>query len=174
MANTIDTYGDESTFNNIVERDITEYIDDTLTTVGVCAFASCSSLTSVNLPIVTSISFSAFAYCSSLTSVSMPALMSVGNSAFMHCSSLTRISLPVTAYIGQCAFSNCTSLESVYLLRSSKCTLGTAVFTSTPMSLSSYLGRFGSIFVPASLVNEYKSATNWVTYADRITSYTGT
>jgi len=43
-------------------------------------------------------------------------------------------------------------------------------FYSTPMSLSSYTGSFGSIYVPASLVNAYKSATNWATYSSRITA----
>jgi hypothetical protein len=38
------------------------------------------------------------------------------------------------------------------------------------MSDSTLTGAFGSIYVPASLVSAYKSATNWVTYADRITA----
>lgn len=45
-----------------------------------------------------------------------------------------------------------------------------SVFATTPMSLSTYTGSFGSIYVPASLVDAYKSATNWATYADRITA----
>jgi hypothetical protein len=43
-------------------------------------------------------------------------------------------------------------------------------FANTPISASSHLGTFGSIYVPASLVDAYKSATNWVTYAARITA----
>ena len=42
---------------------------------------------------------------------------------------------------------------------------------STPFSLSSYLGVFGSIFVPESLVATYKANDTWSWYADRITSY---
>jgi hypothetical protein len=45
-------------------------------------------------------------------------------------------------------------------------------FGGTPMSTSSYTGSFGSIYVPASLVDVYKSATNWTKYAARITSIT--
>ena len=43
-------------------------------------------------------------------------------------------------------------------------------FYNTPMSKSTYTGSFGSIYVPASLVNSYKTATNWSTYSARITS----
>jgi hypothetical protein len=60
---------------------------------------------------------------------------------------------------------------TVKLYHSSVVTLsGAAVFTSTPMSNSTYTGEFGSIYVPASLVDAYKSATNWTTYANRITA----
>jgi hypothetical protein len=38
------------------------------------------------------------------------------------------------------------------------------------MSISTLTGTFGSIYVPASLVNAYKSAANWSFYADRITA----
>lgn len=38
------------------------------------------------------------------------------------------------------------------------------------MSVSTLTGSFGSIYVPASLVTRYKAATNWATYADRITA----
>jgi hypothetical protein len=41
------------------------------------------------------------------------------------------------------------------------------------MSVSTLTGSFGSIYVPASLVDAYKSATNWATYADRITAIDG-
>jgi hypothetical protein len=37
------------------------------------------------------------------------------------------------------------------------------------MSDSTLTGSFGSIYVPFSLVGAYKTATNWATYADRIT-----
>jgi len=38
----------------------------------------------------------------------------------------------------------------------------------TPFSGSGYYGKFGSIYVPASLVSEYKAAPNWSEYSDRI------
>ena len=44
----------------------------------------------------------------------------------------------------------------------------TNAFINTPISNSTYLGYYGSIYVPSSLVDTYKSATNWATYSDRI------
>jgi high-affinity Fe2+/Pb2+ permease len=64
--------------------------------LGVRAFANCSSLTSITLPAgLMSLGVRAFANCSSLTSITLPAgLTSVGYQAFQNCSSLTSIELP--------------------------------------------------------------------------------
>ena len=141
------------------------------TSIGSYAFTNCSSLTLANFPSCTSIGSYAFANCSGLTSVSFPACTSIGGSAFRNCVKLTAVSFPVCTSIDNSAFYLCSSLTSVYLLSSSKCNLANAnVFNNTPIAASSYLGYFGSIYVPESLVDTYKSETNWVTYADRITA----
>lgn len=46
--------------------------------------------------------------------------------------------------------------------------IGTNIFAYTPMSSSSYLGYFGSIYVPASLLASYKTATYWSQYSSRM------
>ena len=38
------------------------------------------------------------------------------------------------------------------------------------MENPSYTGSYGTIYVPSSLVSQYKTATNWSAYADRIKS----
>jgi len=53
------------------------------------------------------------------------------------------------------------------------CTLSNInAFGSTPISnyTTSTGGVYGSIYVPASLVDSYKTATNWATYSNRITA----
>ena len=68
-------------------------------------------------------------------------------------------------------FISCSQLTILKLYWPSVVTLGgVTAFTNTPMSNSTYTGEFGSIYVPASLVDAYKSATNWTTYANRITA----
>ena len=53
------------------------------------------------------------------------------------------------------------------------CLLSSSVFKNTPIAGYTYYtsGVYGSIFVPESLVSEYKTATNWVSVADRIVGY---
>ena len=132
------------------------------------AFAGCSSLTSINLPNATNIgSNRLFAGCSSLTSVSFPHATSIGYMCFYRCSSLTGVNIPTVTYIGSYAFSNCTSLMSIVLQNETKvATLSsTNAFDSTPIQTSV---DSGFIYVPDSLVDSYKTATNWSTFADKI------
>ena len=139
--------------------------------IGGSAFYSCASLSSIDLPACTKIGFMAFFDCTSLTSVNLPVCSSLGNYAFENCTSLTLVNFPVCNYIGPFAFSGCTSLTSLTIGYSSVAKLSNInAFISTPMSVSTLTGSFGSIYVPASLVNAYKSATNWTVYADRITA----
>ena len=128
------------------------------------AFCNCYSLTSVSFPKCTYIGDSAFFSCSRLTSVNFPACTSIGFVAFRNCSSLTSISLPACTNIGSTAFATCSSLTSVYLGASTVCTLGNSgVFNGTPIASGT-----GNIYVPASLVEAYKVASNWSYFASLI------
>lgn len=143
-------------------------------------FAYCSSLVNVNLPVLSDNSgcTSMFAYCSALQSITLPnaeASFDLGY-WFLRCYSLSMASFPrLTSLSGYYIFSQCFNLISLFLLGSSLCTLertvGT-VFTSTPLSnYSTSAGRWGSVFVPASLLDSYKTATNWTTISSRIFAY---
>jgi hypothetical protein len=67
-------------------------------------------------------------------------------------------------------FSYCSKLGTVILGSSKVVEIGSDVFANTPMVTSSYTGKFGSIYVPASLVDAYKVANYWSDIADRITA----
>ena len=66
-----------------------------VTSVGLCAFGECSSLTSVTIPSsVTSIENSSFYGCSSLTSLTIPSsVTNIDDNAFTRCSGLTSITV---------------------------------------------------------------------------------
>jgi hypothetical protein len=93
-------------------------IPDSVTSIGVAAFADCTAVTSVTIPdSVMSIGDYAFADCNNLISVTIPdSVTSIGEDAFSYCTSLTSITIPesVTS-IGEYAFSNCSNLTSVTL-----------------------------------------------------------
>ena len=79
------------------------------------AFAGCSNLSDVNMPVATSIGNGAFINCKALTSVSLPAAASIGERAFEGCDALASFSLPVAISIGDYAFRGCKALTSVSL-----------------------------------------------------------
>ena len=137
--------------------------------IGVSAFQYCSSITSVSFPACTNIGAYAFMGCISLTSISFPICTAIGNATFQYCSSLTSVSFPVCTSIGASTFRSCYNLISLYLLNSSVCVLyNSNAFFSTPIGgYSASAGRYGSIFVPTSLVDAYKTATNWSYFSSR-------
>ena len=164
---------------------LTEVSFPNATSIGDYAFSYCSSLTSVSFPVATSIGGYAFSPCSGLTSVSFPNATSIGSYAFQKCSSLTSVSIPNATSIGEEAFSSCSSLTSVsfpnatsigsYAFKS--CSNLTTIYvgtnTSTVCTLSSTdafrdCTNLTNIYVPESLVDKYKSATNWSNYASKI------
>ena len=83
--------------------------------VGIFAYAQ--RLESLSLPLLTSLEYCAyFCYsCTSLTSVNIPLANSgrVGNDMFYGCTSLTSVNIPNLQYLAEEIFRNCTSLTSV-------------------------------------------------------------
>ena len=89
-----------------------------ITSIGEFAFSGCSGLTSLTLPAgITSIGEYAFYGCSGLTSLTLPAgITSIGKYAFSGCSRLTSLTLPAgITSIGEFAFSYCSGLTSIYV-----------------------------------------------------------
>ena len=125
----------------------------------------CSNLTSIKIPnSVTSIAGRAFYGCTGLTSITIPnSVTSIGDSAFSNCTGLTSITIgnSVTS-IGGYAFYYCTGLTEIdFSTHNAVPTLAdTSAFDNTSASLV--------IKVPSALLDEWKAATNWSTYADKI------
>lgn len=136
-----------------------------VTTISASAFDSCFSLTSANFPEATAISNSAFNGCRGLTSVNFPAVTIIGSYVFNGCSKLTSIDFPALAAIRDGAFIDCKNLTSVVLRKTDTiCTLSANFsFNNTPIKNGT-----GYIYVPDALVDQYKAATNWSTYAANI------
>ena len=134
------------------------------TSVGEYAFNSCNSLTQVSLPMCSLINNYAFASCNSLTRVSLPMCSLINNGAFQRCSSLTQISLPVCSYIGAAAFYRCRLLSIITIGYSGICSL----ISSGAFNGAQITSSIGSIYVPASLVDSYKSAPKWSYFSTQI------
>lgn len=166
MIRSIETGGVDERFKQIVEGTITEVSDETITNIRDYSFYYCSELTSVDIPNATSIGGRAFYGCSKLTSVNIPNVTSIENYAFCSCTELTSVDFPNTISIEVHVFKNCSSLTTLILRSTILCTLGnTNAFSGAPIATSE---TDGFIYVPDELVEDYKVATNWVTYASKI------
>ena len=83
------------------------------TTIGNNAFSDCSKLTTASFPVCTTIGTYAFYCCNSLTTASFPVCTTIEGRAFYWCYNLTTISFPVCTSIGSDAFFNCSTLTTV-------------------------------------------------------------
>ena len=139
------------------------------TEIGSNAFYQCSKLTTASFPAVISIGDNAFSYCTGLTTASFPAVITISAKAFANCINLTTANFPVASTIYSSAFYWCNHLVSLYLTGSSLCTLSNSnAFYSTPIGgYSTSTGTYGSIYVPASLLTSYQTATNWTYFSSR-------
>ena len=181
-SNNGDVTGIIDTENGIlINRQMLDYRETTVkaeitsrcTSIGDNAFYIYTSMTSCTIPdSVTSIGYYAFSRCSGLTSigpigsgasVEIPnSVTSIGGGAFSSCTSLTSIDIPSgVTRIGQSAFDNCSGLTSITVEATTPASLSVSAFDNTNNC---------PIYVPCESVDAYKAATNWSTYANRITS----
>ena len=117
---------------------------------------------SVKISNVTSIGRYAFYKCINLTEASFPNVVSVDIYAFSECTNLISVYLPKTTFINTGSFYNCAELRDIYIgtNTSTVCELGQSVFYGCQ--------NLTNIYVPAKLVDSYKSHPNWKFLAGRI------
>lgn len=148
-------------------------------------FRSCSAITELNLPKVTSIAQDGLNGLTSLTQLYLPSVINLtGMHGITGCSKLTHVILPSVTKIGNYAITwsskfwylDCGSsspvtisfnfqnsnLKALIIRSTTVSTLSTAFNSSIPIAKGT-----GYIYVPSALVDSYKAATNWSTYADQ-------
>ena len=146
-------------------------------TIGSFAFYSCTELININLPNVNKIGGNIFDSCYKLTSIYLPNLTNIEANTFRYCFRLTNVHIPLATNIGSNTFFYCRLLKEVLIEQTnSVCTLsntnafdycyhilGTTDSTHNPNGL-----KDGYIYVPHTLLTQYKVATNWVEYKSQI------
>ena len=163
-------------------------IPESVAEIGDYAFYYCMSLQDVVLPELVKLErMSTFYYCYGLRTINIPKnARLILNKAFANCVSLRNITIPdgVTD-LREEAFYGCLSLTkvvipasvtSIYSYVFSGCaavvyydfTASTAVPTLYNTNAFNKISADCEIRVPAALVDEWKAATNWSTYADKI------
>lgn len=133
------------------------------TEIGNFAFRGCTSLEEINFPNTTTIGQGCFDECISLSSVNFPMLETIAPLSFRKCEAFTAVDLPVVTSIGTQAFYS-SGVASLTLRSNTVVTLENAdAFYFTPIEAGT-----GYIYVPSNLVDSYKTADGWSTYANQI------
>jgi hypothetical protein len=145
------------------------------TTIYEQAFYNCNNLTTVVFPLVTRIEKSAFYNNSMLTAIKFPLVTKLMSGAFYGCVLLTIADFPILTQMASDVFYSCHSLKAVILRGETLCSLSSkSVFTycyhilgTTNATYNPNGDKDGYFYVPRALVDTYKSATNWSTYASQ-------
>ena len=134
-----------------------------LTSIGYSAFAS-SGIQDFAGPWLGEVSNRAFEEAASLETVSIPAAKLVGSYAFNNCTALKKVDIGKNiASLGMYSFKNCTALEALILRAVQVAVLGTSALSVTGISK-----KTGYVYVPKTVVDDYKSNSKWATYAAQI------
>ena len=133
------------------------------------AFYYCDILEQVNFPLVDTIDTYAFSYCDMLDIITFPQVTSIYEGIFYRAVHLTEANLPKLTYISTKAFSECYELIKIFISQTDRvCSLSNKdAFTNcyhilgTKNSVYNPNGlKDGYIYVPASLLSQYKVAKN--------------
>lgn len=151
-------------------EEIAALLENTLTTIdnSICTslrtriFQGATKLVTVNLPSVTSAGSYAFYQCSGLEIVKLPKLTSVSTQCFYSCTNLQHADCGQLGNLPAQTFNACSALTELILRKTSSiCTLSNVnAVNNTPIGKST-----GYVYVPSALIDTYKAASNWSTFA---------
>lgn len=129
-------------------------------------FSGCGELETLHISNLTRIFESMFSECAKLKSIDTSLVTVVNGYGFNQCASLEKLDFPaVTTIYDNSTFEQCTNLKTLILRSESMVTLVSEykyynLFNDTPI----YSGT-GFIYVPASLVETYKTTAGWSKFA---------
>lgn len=171
----------------LVERTLRgAYENDRITYGGDYAFYGCAELTSLKLPNMTTAGVSMAVGIQKLVSFSadkltevpeygafsetgiaelyLPSVVTIKNYSLNKMNALKKVDLPVCTNIGYGVFTNSTAIETLIIRSGTVCTIGdTNGLKDGPIGKGT-----GYIYVPRLLVDSYKAATNWSSFATQI------
>ena len=135
--------GSNELVNSLIDRTISgAYVNNTVTIIGKYGLAGCTKLTSVVLPAVRIMDGHSMNGCSELIKADFSNLQTIRYSTFYINNKLVTL-----------------IIRTQVVAKLDK----TSAFTGTPIASGT-----GYVYVPSALVDSYKSATNWSTYANQI------
>lgn len=146
---------------------LTSYSSNSLTMLLPYAFASCTTLETLNVPNVVRLDLDSIT-STKLTEFKITATTSIISGGFgcmRQNTLLEKVDFRQVSNLVAIFFSGCSALVT-FIIRNTDTVptlANTNAFTSTPIASGT-----GYIYVPSAMVDAYKAATNWSTYADQI------
>lgn len=144
-------------------------------TVGRSVLREQNLVASINMPSLTRILGDYAFYKTAITEISLPSLNYSGSNVtitytFYGCTNLRKIdfgsnSATFNDRFGQNYFGNCSALLALIIRCNNVVLAGSSSFINTNTSI--YSGN-GYVYVPSNLIDSYKAANNWKTYASQI------
>lgn len=128
-------------------------------------FNGCENLKTLLLPSMVGYTYQYMASgCTSLVNVDVHDASYISSYSFQSCTSLKKLDLHRVGTIGTNAFVGATKFETLIIRTDTVPTLGgTNAFTNTKIKS----GGTGYIYVKAALLDQFKAATNWSTFASQ-------
>ena len=182
--------GDTEIFENVLQgkASVTEFKNSNITALRKYALAYMPYLKTVELPNLKTLDSYSFGSCPNLRNLYLPNISTLGSNCFQNCTSLIEMVFTTTITTALSCFSSCTKLKKVDFANLSS-SIATKMFqgcsafdtliirkTASVVALTNvhaFTGTLvesgtGYVYVPSTLVESYKTATNWVTYANQI------
>lgn len=131
-------------------------------TIGEYGLYNQTSIKEIDFPLVESIGNYGL-YGVKMKSVVMPLLQSVNTCSFYFCNALQYAEFTAVTKINSNAFYSCSKLLAL-VLNNETCV---SLANTNALTGSAIANKFGYIYVPRALVDTYKTATNWTTYASQ-------
>lgn len=139
------------------------YQNDRVTSIGGCRLRA-TQITGLSCANVTSIGSEGLRDCSQLATVNLPKCETLSGYSIGLCPKLTTADFGSLKSVAAYSFYNDTLLSKLIIRSDAVCSLANVnALTGTAIA-----GGTGYIYVPDTLVNSYKKATNWSTYANQI------
>lgn len=148
----------------LLSNTMTVLNNDIVTSLRTRACQGATALQHVNLPNVTSVGTYAFYGCTGLVTVKLPKLTTLSSQPFYSCSKLVHADCGQVKSIPAQGFNACSALTELILRKTdSICTLQNVNgVNSTPIGKGT-----GYVYVPSALIDSYKTAKNWSTFANQ-------
>ena len=145
---TVEKLGDDAVMDGIIDRSITEFHDDVITSLPAYTFYGCKALKTVRLPKLTVVESSVFQNCTALEEAELPLATMMWNDATNGCTSLKRVHAPLVTELGSSAIVGCATMKSIdfpLLKNATHCFGGFTMLESVNLpELTTAISCFGS------------------------------